>query len=335
MANYASFAKSASITGTFFARPDIVIGSSPQLLCALAAWWISCVKRVPFVFEVRDLWPESLDAVGLGGEHTRLYRILRSVSNFLYKHADHIVVVTPAFKDEIVRNYGITPGRISIVLNGVETNIFTPVGAGRRSELGLADRFVVGYIGTMGNAHGLSTVLEAADQLRNTAPQVRFLFVGEGAEKQHVKSQIEQKRLTNILLLDGQPRETIAALIRSTDVCLVPLKKSEVFKTVIPTKMLEFMACGRAVILAVEGQAQQLLESAQAGICIEPENPVQLASAILNLSRDPALAARLGTSGREYIVNNLSRERTARDYDQVLRRVLAIPMEAAAAGGTA
>ena len=331
MANYASFAKSASITGTLLSRPDIVIGTSPQLLVGLAAWWISRVKRAPFVFEVRDLWPESLDAVGVGGEQTKLYRILKRVSSFLYKHSDHIVVVTPAFKEEIVRNYGIPEAKISIVNNGVETELFSPNGDNVRNQLRLDDGFVVGYIGTMGFAHGLNTVLDAAEILLRSAPDVRFLLVGEGADKSRLKALIAERGLHNLLLLDGQPREKIAAMIRSVNVCLVPLRKSDVFKTVIPTKMLEFMSCGRPVILGVEGQAQEIVEAARAGICIEPENPQHLAAAILQLKSDPQLSRTLGINGREFIVRNMSREQTAHDYERVLANVLGQEIAVAAA----
>jgi colanic acid biosynthesis glycosyl transferase WcaI len=331
MANYASFAKSASIAGTFLSRPDIVIGTSPQLLVGLAAWWISLVKRAPFVFEVRDLWPESLDAVGVGGEQTKLYRILKRVSAFLYEHSDHIVVVTPAFKEEIIRNYRIPEEKISIVNNGVETELFSPNGDDVRHQLGLGDGFVVGYIGTMGFAHGLNTVLDAAAILRRSAPEVRFLLVGEGADKSRLKALIAQRNLNNLLLLDGQPREKIAAMIRSVNACLVPLRKSDVFKTVIPTKMLEFMSCGRPVILGVEGQAQEIVEAARAGICIEPENPQQLAAAILKLKSDAQLTRTLGINGRDYIVRNLSREQTAHDYEGILANVLGQEIAVAAA----
>jgi colanic acid biosynthesis glycosyl transferase WcaI len=322
MANYASFAKSASITGTLLSRPDIVIGTSPQLLVGLAAWWISRVKRAPFVFEVRDLWPESLDAVGVVGEQTKLYRVLKRVSAFLYQHSDHIVVVTPAFKEEIIRNYRIAEEKISIVNNGVETELFSPNGDNVRHQLSLGDGFVVGYIGTMGFAHGLNTVLEAAEILRCSAPDVRFLLIGEGADKSRLKALIAEKNLNNLLLLDGQPREQIASIIRSVNVCLVPLRKSDVFKTVIPTKMLEFMSCGRPVILGVEGQAQEIVEAARAGICIEPEDPEQLADAILKLKSDSQLTRQLGINGRDYIVQHMSREQTAHDYERVLANVL-------------
>jgi colanic acid biosynthesis glycosyl transferase WcaI len=188
--------------------------------------------------------------------------------------------------------------------------------------LSLGDGFVVGYIGTMGFAHGLNTVLEAAEILRCSAPDVRFLLIGEGADKSRLKALIAEKNLNNLLLLDGQPREQIASIIRSVNVCLVPLRKSDVFKTVIPTKMLEFMSCGRPVILGVEGQAQEIVEAARAGICIEPEDPEQLADAILKLKSDSQLTRQLGINGRDYIVQHMSREQTAHDYERVLANVL-------------
>jgi glycosyltransferase involved in cell wall biosynthesis len=181
----------------------------------------------------------------------------------------------------------------------------------------------------MGNAHGLETVLLAAEKLQFLAPEIRFLLAGEGAERQQLANRIKANQLTNITLLPGQPREKIPALVSSTDVCLVPLKKSEVFKTVIPTKMLEFMSCGRPIILGVEGQAQGIVERAHAGLCIEPENPDALVAAILKLKMQPELARRLGINGRHYIVQNMSRQQTARDYESVLARVLGRSAQAA------
>src|SRR5437868_2753414 len=159
--NYGSFCVSAALRGLELSRPDVVIASSPQLLVGLSGWWISFWKRVPLVFEVRDLWPESLAAVGMGAENSLLHRSLRRVAGFLYRKAAHIVVVTPAFKDHLIQHWQVPPGKISIVENGVETSQFAPRDQpALRQQLGLQGKFVLGYIGTMGMAHGLDTLLE-------------------------------------------------------------------------------------------------------------------------------------------------------------------------------
>ena len=312
------------------ARPDVVIGTSPQLLVGLSAWWIARLKRVPFVFEVRDLWPESLVAVGLGDSDSLLHRVLGRIAGFLYRHCDHIVVVTPAFKDHLVRHWMINPEKISLVENGVETDLFRPPNNAndsanlKRAELGADQKFLVCYVGTLGWAHGLDTLIEAAAQLQVQEPRVQFLLVGEGADKARIQELARQRNLTNVTFLDQQPRERIPEFICASDACLVLLRKTDVFKTVIPTKMLEFMSCARPLILGVDGQARSIMETAHAGIYIEPENPGALVDAILQLSADRALGERLGRNGRNYIVENFSRRKTADVYLEALNQVCAV-----------
>jgi glycosyltransferase involved in cell wall biosynthesis len=319
MLNYSSFCVSAAGTGLFTERPGVVIASSPQLLVGLSGWWLARCKRSRFIFEVRDLWPESLAAVGVGSTESLVYRALTRVAGFLYRHSDHIVVVTPAFKEYLVQHWQIVPEKISVVENGVEAEVFSPrTESSLRTELGADGKFVVSYIGTMGNAHGLQTLVEAAAQLQNSAPRVLFLLVGEGAEKEQLVSLVRSRGLTNLRFVDQQSREKIPAYICASDACLVLLKKNEIFKTVIPSKMLEFMSCARAVILGVEGQASKILEEAQAGICIEPGNSGELAQAVLRLADDGPLRETFGRNGRRHVLHHFSRRQTAMKYLEVL-----------------
>ncbi|PYV77472.1 MAG: glycosyltransferase WbuB [Acidobacteria bacterium] len=321
--NYASFCLSAGVTGSFLSRPELVIATSPQLLVGLSGWWVAKIKRIPFVLEVRDLWPESLAAVGAGNANSFLYRILHKVAGFLYRKASHIVVVTPAFRDHLIKHWRVRPEKISVIQNGVETKLFCP-GASEslRKDLSIENRFVVSYIGTMGMAHGLETMLEAAERLQNATPDVLFMLVGEGAARQRIQAIAAAKELANVRFVTQQPREKIPLYISASDVCLVLLKKSEVFDTVIPTKMLEFMACGKPVVLGVGGQARRILEASRAGLCIEPENASALCEAIEKLRTQDYLRQSLGHNGREFILHNLSRERTATDYLNVLTGML-------------
>jgi colanic acid biosynthesis glycosyl transferase WcaI len=322
--NYTSFWISASITSGLLDRPDVVIATSPQLLVGLAGWWAARVHDAPFVFEVRDLWPESLVAVGVRDSESLMTRTLRRIAAFLYRSADKIVVVSPAFKSEIAQNYSIDAGRIALVENGVETGLFTSDGDSKamRVQLGLEKKFVVGYIGTMGDAHGLDAVLDAAAILQVSNSEIVLLFIGEGSRKEHVVNRASELGLTNVRFLPQQSRETIPEFIRASNVCLVPLRKSDVFKTVIPTKMLEFLSCGRPVILSVEGQAREIIEKSGGGIAIEPDNPEALAKAILQLKDSPARCAELGQSGHAFIDREFSRESTARRYTDVLGKVV-------------
>jgi len=317
--NYGSFWLSASLSGLGVARPDVVIGTSPQLLVALSGWWLAWCKRVPFVFEVRDLWPESLAAVGAGAEGSVLHRTLSAIAGFLYRRSDHIVVVTPAFKDHLIQHWKVPAQKISIVENGVETDLFRPCAP--EKVPGTEDRFLICYVGTMGMAHGLETLIAAAEYLQRALPKAMFLLIGEGAEKERIEQLASARGLSNICFLGQQARESIPAYIAGADVCLVMLKKTELFKTVIPTKLLEYMSCEKPVIVAVDGQARKIVEEAGAGIFVEPEDSYALAEAIRVLASDPERRRRMGISGRQYIVSRLSRERTAHNYISVLQNL--------------
>src|SRR5271169_1739133 len=331
MLNYSSFCVSAAITGLFLSRPDVVIATSPQLLVGLSGWWLARWKRVPFVFEVRDLWPESLTAVGMGDSGSLLHRALAKIAGFLYRHSDHVVVVTSAFKDYLVEHWRVPREKISVIENGVETKLFAPepftggTATGLRRELNAEGRFVVSYIGTMGMAHGLETIIAAAAQLRDANPEIVFLMLGEGSEKERIVALAHERGLTNLRFVDQQPREKIPGYICTSDGCLVLLKKTDLFKTVIHTKMLEFMSCGRPVILGVDGQARKILEEAHGGLVVEPENSDALVKAILLLQANRDLARALGQNGREYIVDKFSRRQSAERYIRVLEQLLRLP----------
>jgi colanic acid biosynthesis glycosyl transferase WcaI len=326
MRNYASFCISAALRGMSLPRPDVIIATSPQLLVGLSGWWLSFTRNRPFVFEVRDLWPESLAAVGVGNEDSLLHHALGKIAGFLYERSRKIVVVTPAFRKHLIERWRVPAEKIAVVENGVETDLFAPSpetsSQSLRKELGVDGKFLVCYVGTLGMAHGLETLLTAAKQLQQNNPDVFFLIIGEGAEKERIKALAQSQGLFNIAFLDQQPREKIPSFISASDACLVLLKKTDVFKTVIPTKMLEFMSCERPVILGVEGQARQIVEEANAGLAIEPENAEALARAIIQLAGNRELGATLGRNGREHILRCRSREGTAQSYLQVLAELV-------------
>ena len=331
MLNYSSFCASAATTGLFLSRPDVVIATSPQLLVALSGWWLARCKRVPFIFEVRDLWPESLAAVGMGNANSLLHRSLAKIAGFLYRRSDRIVVVTAAFEDYLVEHWRVPQEKISVIENGVETKLFAPnvltggTETTLKRELRAEGKFVVSYIGTMGMAHGLEIIIAVAAQLQNTNPEIVFLMLGEGAEKERIAALARERGLTNLRFVDQQPREKIPAYICASNVCLVLLKKTELFKTVIPTKMLEFMSCARPVILGVDGQARAILEEARAGLVIEPESSTALANAIRYLAANRDVGRQMGENGREHILRKFSRQHTAEKYFNVLEDLLHLP----------
>jgi glycosyltransferase involved in cell wall biosynthesis len=260
----------------------------------------------------------------MGSDADLSIRMLRVLAAFLYRSCNHVVVVTPAFKQELVAKWRLRDDKISLVENGVETDLFTPdvPGDDVKRELGLEGKFVVSYIGTLGLAHGLQAVMKAATELQRTFPDIQFLFVGEGADKDRLTSLVSELNLTNVRFLLQQPRQKIPSIIRASDLCLVLLRKANVFKTVIPTKMLEFMACGRPVILGVDGQARQVIETAQAGVFIEPEDATALTLAVRQLYDDSELRQALGRNGRRHIVDHFSRREMAQVYIGVLQTVI-------------
>jgi len=323
--NYSSFAISAASMGMFVSRPDLVIATSPQLLTGLAGYWIARWKRVPFILEIRDLWPESLAAVGVGGQNGILYRTLENVAGFLYRRCDHVVVVTSAFREALVANWSVPSDKISVVENGVDTELFRPrtdEAQKIRSTAGWDNKFVVSYIGTMGMAQGLETLIDAAARLQSWSPEIVVLFLGEGAEKERITGLVGERGIKNIEFVDQQPRENIPNYISASDVCIVPLRKSDLFRTVLPTKLLEFMACGKPVIVGVDGLARKIVEDANAGIVVEPQNSMALADAILHLSRHPQSCTALGEKGRKYILQKFTRRQTAEAYLEVLEGVI-------------
>src|SRR5215472_4602195 len=306
---FISFAVSATLRGLFLPRPDVVIATSPQLLVGLSGLIIAKWKRVPFIFEVRDLWPESLEAVGISGSKSVLTRALGKVAGLLYRRADHIVVVTHAFKTHLQREWAVPAEKISVVANGVDDEMFSPQTEPRAivEEFGLQGRFVVGYIGTIGNAHGVETLATLAELLKVSHPEIFFLVVGEGAERAKLERLAAEKSLNNLKVFPGQPRERIPAIIAASNVCLVLLKKSELFKTVIPTKVLEFMSCGRPLVAGVEGEAADLINRARGGICVTPGDAQGLAEAVRFLRGNSGMREQMGHDARQFVVRELGR----------------------------
>ncbi len=327
-ANYASFAMSASIAGPLVApRHGVVIATSPQLLVGAAGYLTARSRGLPFVFEVRDLWPQSIEAVGAMANRSRLYRNLDRLARFLYARADRIVVDGEAKRSQLIA-LGVPPQKTAVIPNGVPPDFGfepdSPAAASARCRIrkqwGLDRRFVAAYVGTLGMAHGLETVLLAADRLRHV-PDVVFLLIGEGAEGARLRSKSAELRMENVRFRGKVQHDDVAACLAAADVCLVPLRKKEVFKTAIPSKMFEAMAAARPVILGVEGEARDILAAADAGIAVPPEDPIALAAAILRLQSDATLARRLGAAGRRAVTRKFSRRVQAATYLELLHEL--------------
>ena len=297
--DYLSFMVSSFLAGLFQRRVDVVIGTSPQFFTVCSAWMLSICRRRPFVFELRDLWPASIKVVGAMRE-SRSIRALERLEAFLYRRADAIVSVTGAFRDELVRR-GVPQDKIVVVPNGVDLSRYSPRprDAGLSSRLGLDGKFVVGYIGTQGLAHGLENVLDAAVALRD-APDIVFLLVGSGARHEALKTLAVRRRLDNVVFLPRQDKADMPAVWSLCDVSLIHLKDDPLFASVIPSKIFESMGMGLPMIVAVPaGEATALVESANAGVSVLPGCADALAKAIVSLRNDDPRRRQLAASSAE------------------------------------
>jgi glycosyltransferase involved in cell wall biosynthesis len=329
-ANFASFAVSAALAGPFIApKHGVVIATSPQLLVGISGFVTASLRSRPWVFEVRDLWPESLVGVGQTTSGSLLYRGVGCIANFLYRHATHIVV-DGEWKRRHLISQGVDERRISVIMNGIEDRFcFDPDSEEAcqarhelRKELGLGEEFALLYAGTLGMAHGLGTLLHAAKGLRDYNDIV-FLIIGAGAEREQIGQQVRDLRLPNLRLLDKVPRQRVPAFLAAADACLIPLRNKEVFKTAIPSKLFEAMAAGRPAILGVEGEAKEILLNSRAGMAVRPEDPAALSAAILRLKEEPSLCRALGRNGRQAVLQKYLRADQAAEYLNLLRELSA------------
>ena len=270
--DYISFAVMAFLVGLWI-RTDIIVATSPQFFTAVAGRWLSFFKFKPWIMEVRDLWPESIAAVGAMNEG-RIYKFLEWVELRLYKSAKKIIVVTDTFKRKIASR-GIEPAKIEVHKNGVILDLFKPrvkdeelMGANPQ----FSGKKVFAYIGTHGMAHGLSFILNSLPRLQASLPNAHFLFIGEGAEKESLLQQAETLKLTNVTFMPFVPKHEVVRYLSLMDVALVNLKKSDTFKTVIPSKIFEAAALQKPILLGLEGETKGIIESYNAGLCFEPEN---------------------------------------------------------------
>lgn len=294
IADYVSFAITSFFAG-LFQKADVIVATSPQFFTAVAGFGLGLVKRRPWIFELRDLWPESIAAVG-AMRRGRMIRLFERLELFLYRRATRIVVVTPAFERNLVTR-GIASRKIHVVTNGVDRASFPVLPKDRDllGELGLAGKFVIGYVGTHGMAHGLDFVVRSAAKIQDG--RIHFLFVGDGAEKANVLSLADELNLENVTFVDPVPKDQVRRYISIFNAALVPLRRSNTFLSVIPSKIFEAAAMEKPILLGVDGQAREIVEKHGAGLFFEPENEMAFLEAVERLSGSTALQDRLKAAG--------------------------------------
>ena len=316
--DYISFAFMSFFAG-LFVKTDLIVATSPQFFTAVAGRWLAFFKRKKWVFEVRDLWPESIIAVG-AMERNRAIRFFEWLEKRLYLSTDHIIVVTDTFKRKISER-GIDQSKISVFKNGANLELFKPQGKNIELEksLNLKDKTVFAYIGTHGMAHGLSFILDSIKPLEATYPELAFLFIGDGAEKKNLLKQAEQLQLKNAVFVDSVSKKEVVAYLSIMDVALVNLRRSDTFKTVIPSKIFEAAAMEKPILLGLEGETKGIIEKYNAGVCFTPEDQNSFFKAIQTITKPEHYIATL--EGSKKLVKDFDRSKIAVRMLECLQQV--------------
>lgn len=317
----------SSATAAFrVARPDVVIATSPPLVAAVPGWIVSRLRNphIPFIFEVRDLWPESAITTSVLRRDSLLTRFLFALERWACRTADRVNVLTPAFRDDIINRGLAENGKIIFVPNGVDSELFYPGARNNdvRREFGWADRFVVMYAGQHGRANAVNQLIEAATLIKDR-PDILIACVGDGPERLRLAQEAERRKLSNIMFCGPQPKERMPDFVNACDVGAAVLQNNPTFRTVYPNKIFDYMSCERPTLLAIDGVARTLVcEEARAGLFVEPENPQAISAAILQFAQDPASCKSMGHRGRQWIIAHATRKALAAKYSEIMRTLL-------------
>jgi glycosyltransferase involved in cell wall biosynthesis len=318
--NFFSFMVSSFIIGLGVKNVDLVWGTSPPIFQGITAWALARIKRHPFLFEVRDLWPAFAVAVGVL-RNPLLIRLSEWLEGFLYRRADQVVVNSPGFITH-VKNRGAQ--RVELVPNGTDTCMFNPDVDGQafRKSNGLEGKFVALYAGAHGLSNDLGVVLEAAKK-RLAQTDIIFVLLGDGKDKPALQAQAAREGLVNILFLPPIPKVEMPAALASADACIAILKPIEMYKTTYPNKVFDYMASGKPVVLAIDGVIREVIENACGGIPVRPGDAEALSRAILLLANDPELAHRMGQQARKYVQTHFDRVILAARLMDIMHRMVA------------
>lgn len=304
-------------------KPDVVLASSPPLFPVFAAWLICRIRGIPFVFEVRDLWPASAVQMGLVRSRA-LIAVMAWMERVLYNRSARIVALTEGIREDICAR-GWARSKVEVVTCGVDFDQIhpDPEGAQRvRQQQGWQGKKVVMYFGALGIANNLPVILRAAERMKNV-DDVLFVLIGDGIRRAYAEAEIARRSLPNVRLLPPVPKAEARTYISAADICLVTLQDIPLFQGAIPTKLVDYMACGRPVLCGVRGEAQKILEQAGSGAAFEPDDDVQLAGLIQRCLSDPAAAAKMGESGLAYARAHFSASAARHAMERILAEVAA------------
>jgi glycosyltransferase involved in cell wall biosynthesis len=306
--SFLSFMLSSFFLGLRVRKVDLVWGTSPPIFQGITAWLLARLKRTPFLFEVRDLWPAFAIAVGILRNKILIQSSLW-LERFLYRQADCVMVNSPGYIDH-VRQRGAR--KVELVQNGADPDMFDPAVDGHtfRCDHDLQDKFIVLYAGAHGMSNDLGVVLQAADWLRNETG-IRLVLIGDGKEKAALQAKAKEMNLPNLIFIPPASKAEMPAVLAAADACIAILLPIELYKTTYPNKVFDYMAAGRPVVLAIDGVIRQVVESAGAGVFVQPGNAQEMAQAILSLAVEPNKAHQMGLAGRSYVEEHFSRAESA------------------------
>lgn len=316
--SYGSYFFSALKASLRLPKPDVVIATSPQIFTGYAGVWYKRLRRVPLVIEIRDIWPESMFAVGAKVPKFGIWG-LEQVEKAMYRVCDRLVTVGEGYRVRL-KEKGVPEAKMDVVMNGTDLAVYSPreKNADLLKKYGLEGKFVVSYIGTVGMACGLEVVLGAAEK---TPEKVAFVIVGDGAHREKLEADAKARGLANVVFTGRQPKGAMPDWVSSSDASLVHLKKTDLFTTVMPSKIFESAGCKRPIIMGVDGFAKKLVMDAKAGVDMTPEDPDSLVACVKKLAGDPALCKELGENAYANIAKVHNRDQQAVDYMKILERI--------------
>jgi len=320
--NYLSFSFSSYLNSGRVKNPDLIIASVPPLTVGIVGQWISSQKRIPLVVDLRDFWPEAASSTGYLSSGGFLYRCARQRARSLYQKARVILVNSPGLAEELVLGYGISRGKIQLVYNGADIEFFesgNPEIIDKRYNL--KNKFVVLYTGLLGFAQSPVVMIEAARILQKHKDIV-FLIVGTGPKYPELERKVQDYHLQNVVLTGLRPRQEMPSFVQRADICLVPYKNSPVFRRNIPSKIYDYMAAGKPIIINLEGEASKIILSAQAGILIKPNDAQSLAQTILGLKENKILREKMGFCAQTYARRHYHKREIGELLEAVLRYVI-------------
>jgi len=320
--NYLSFATSASLLGPLLCGPaDVMWVYHPPLTVGIPAWWIGLLRRVPFVYEIQDMWPETVVSSGMVASKRAVVWLGR-LARFVYRQAAAITVISPGFKRNLISK-GVPAGKIHVIPNWADEDIYrlVPQDEALAAEHGLTGRFNVVYGGNMGAAQGLHNVIEAATLLRDLS-EVQFVFIGDGVDQDALRQMVRERKLDNVRFLGRQPAQEMPRFFALADVLLVHLKRDPLFEITIPSKTLAYLACGRPILGVVAGDPADVIREAGAGVICPQEDPAALAQMVRSLyAMPPTEREAMGQAGRQAFLANYTRRVLVDRYEALLREV--------------